>query len=238
MPVPGDKRTIASEDDYAEWASGRGVNDSPAGLASLLFDATRDVQRFCGRDFLPTPALPFVLDEAGHPTTTVTPGVPLMFHGDGGFTLAVRDIMRIDSLTCAGSALTDPRGEPLNFTYDGRPCTQIVRDPYYPFVGEGYSSDAMGAGVVYTMPWPERTPVVVTGRWGYCEVADFPHEIIHVTCELAWLETPEARGFTAMGLTRTKAANVEVGFDGGAQRKQRKADVLAGLDAYRRMEFL
>jgi len=79
--------TIISSTEYGEWASGMGMDANPNNLSSHLESVTREVQRICGREFIPT------TEESR------------AFIGDLSPMLYIDDCISITSVVTAGSAL-------------------------------------------------------------------------------------------------------------------------------------
>ena len=90
--------TIITSAEYGEWASAMGMDASPAALDFHLNSATREIQRICGREFLP------VVDARS-------------FVGDESCYLYIDDCVSITSVVTGGGALiavTDYVAEPRN----------------------------------------------------------------------------------------------------------------------------
>jgi len=104
--------TIASEDQYKAWAAGQGITTAaPANLATLLAASTSELQRYCGREFLPSPAA------VGQTETRA-------FLGRGGRTLPIDDALTISAVTVAGSTIS-----PNLYVSRGQPITSLVFQP-------------------------------------------------------------------------------------------------------------
>jgi hypothetical protein len=202
--------TLASEGDYAAWASARGLEAVSTGLAPALAAATKELQQFCGRDFRPSPA-------------TLGETEVRSYVGDGGKLLFIADALTIVSVTCLGAPVTDFRADP-----PGETPTQWLTRPVVEFINSAYPLYGP-----YT--WAQGQEVTVVGRFGYCEIADLPADLVEACCALAAVRVLSGADWTNVGITEKRVAEVIVKFDNGAGMAGKRADALALARPYRRL---
>jgi hypothetical protein len=111
--MPDPITTLASTAQYAAWAAMYGLATAPTGMALALAQATAELQGFCGRDFLPSPA-------------AVNTTEARQYLGNGAAVLVIDDCLTLTSITCAGAPVTDHQKEPLGET----PTTRLRRTDY------------------------------------------------------------------------------------------------------------
>jgi hypothetical protein len=111
--MPDPITTLASTAQYAAWAALYGLPTAPTGIALALAQATDELQQFCGRKFLPSPA--------AAETTEAR-----QYLGNGASVLLIDDCLTLTSITCAGAPVTDHQKEPLGET----PTTRLRRTDY------------------------------------------------------------------------------------------------------------
>jgi len=105
--------TIASAAQYASWAETVGLEKTPTGLAAALAYATSELQDYCGREFLPSPAT------SGQTEARA-------YVGDGGRTLYIADALTIAGVTSGGTEVPTS-----HYTALDTPFTRLVlRRPY------------------------------------------------------------------------------------------------------------
>lgn len=209
--------TLASAEQYAAWAAGVGITSAaPSNLADLLASATAQLQQYCNREFLPSPADP---DEAETRT----------YYGDGGVTLYIADALTLDSVAVGSTALSADCyravGVPVE-KLEYRPSTGFPSTDNYPSV---YPRGASG--------WAAGAAITVTGRFGYAEQAALPADLVEACCALAALRALDGASWQNLGVKSVQAgaiAKVEYAQD-GTQVASKRESALALVNPYRRL---
>lgn len=167
--------TIATEAQYADWAEALGLDPAPNGLAAALAMATREVQDFCGREFLPSPEAP----EATEACQVI---------GDGTNVLFIPDCLTLVGVSCNGAPVSDYRREPPGET----PITRLVRRSYrWPDGGVvtlagrfGYAEQAdLPAVVVEACCMLAATRLLSAQEWGAGERGIRRQRVLNVDIE-------------------------------------------------------
>ncbi len=201
--------TIASTAQYASWAASQGITSgTPANLAALLAGATAQLQRYCGREFLPSPA---------DPTKTES----RTFLSEGGLTLRIDDALEVTAVAIGTSEV----GASL-YTACGTPITALKLNPAKEYYGTGL---AYWPGL---REWPLGAAVTVTGRFGYAEQAALPQDLVEACCMLAAVRALGG-GWNDLGVRRVSVINVTVDY-GDTAAPQKVAEALALAAPYRR----
>jgi hypothetical protein len=222
--------TIASAEDYVVWAQAVGLTPLPSGLPAALQYGTEEVQRYCRRELLPSPA---------DPSQTEVRDV----YGDGGLTLFIPDAITVQEVRCQGALVPEdiapgtllPGYNRVRFGSDG----PIVRLVFRPIIATAYSS-AYQVPISYRglYRWIPDMPYQVTGRFGYAEPTDLPGTVRRACCMLAALYLNQQNQWQAAlsAARRVTAVSVTVDVDNTGQGLQSlRQQAYRLLDDYTRL---
>jgi hypothetical protein len=165
-------------------------NGLPALTEELLADplsiATAEAAELSGRLWVPSPA-------------TVGQTEARTYYGNSKYTLYIDDALSISSVTIDGAIISDWRGIAL----ESLPIIALER------TADLTSEAPRVVGRTPAFIWPARAAVVVTGRFGYCETADLPGNVVEAVATLVALRVVGAPTSWA-SLTSSVASKIQV----------------------------